>query len=268
MSNRLQRWGERALGQVQSVAPRVSSRFEPEPGASTFEDQEGFREVEVETPARTPPAPAAPWNPPQIITHPPPQPEPLDERPEPLRISARAIPPPATIDLPTPSSQRPEPVKPYERVSEPASRREEETQQPRPSKTSPEERPQPLRPVPSRAPEVSEPSLVRLKRFQDWMAAPPREQPGGAEALEPPVSGPMPFPGARRASLSASPPIRLPSTRRDEPTPAPPPPPPPVVVNIGTIIVRANPAAAPKPVAPPPAASLATFLARRTAGEP
>ncbi len=266
MSNRLQRWGERALGQVQSVSPRVSARFEPEPGESTSEDQEGFREVEVETPARKPPG-QAPWKPPAIITRPPPQPEPLDERPEPPRISAQAIPPPATIDLPTPSLQRSEPVKPQQRVAEPASRREE-TERPRSSKTPPEERQQPPRPVPSQAPEIPEPSLVRLKRFQDWMAAPSREQPSAPEPLEPPVSGPTPFPVTKRASQSASPPIRLLSTSRDEPTPAPLPPPPPVVVNIGTIIVRANPAAAPKPVAPPPMASLATFLARRTAGEP
>ncbi len=267
MSNRLQRWGERALGQVQSVSPRVSSRFEPEPGASTSEDQEGFREVQVETPSRKPPAPAAPWKPPEIIARPPPQLESLDETPEPPRVSAQAIPPPTTIDLPTPASQRSEPVKPHERVTEPVSLREE-TERPRPSKTPPEERQRPPRPVPSQAPAVPESSLVRWKRFQDWMAAPSREQPSAPEALEPPVSGPMPFPVTRRASLSASPPIRLPSTPRDEPTPGPPPPPPPVVVNIGTIIVRANPAAAPKPTAPPPAASLATFLARRAAGEP
>jgi hypothetical protein len=55
MKDRLQRWGERALGQVRSVSPRIASRFEPESAASPFEEKSGFREIEVETPARKQP---------------------------------------------------------------------------------------------------------------------------------------------------------------------------------------------------------------------
>src|SRR4029453_15138638 len=83
MTNRLQRWGERALGEVKSVAPRVASRFEPEPLTSTPGDISGFQEVAVETPAPKQPTRRVPTAEPPVPTEPPAPPK--------LKISRKRV---------------------------------------------------------------------------------------------------------------------------------------------------------------------------------
>lgn len=264
MTSRLERFGERALGQVQSVSPRVSSRFEPEPGASTPEEPTGFQEVDVETPApRQARRVALPQSSAAAVELPPPKPERI-EGPEPPRAAQDANPRPVAIERPSTPPQPSKPAAPRMIVAEPASKREE-NEKPQRDEEHRDEISLPLHTEKPAIPRVPETSLSGLKRLQEWIAAPPREREAAREPAPSPPPKPAPPLVTSRTAMPAPAPRLLQAPARDEPAPAPRPP---VVVSIGTIIVRANPAAASRPAPPPPAASLATFLARRTAGQP
>ena len=263
MSSRLQRWGERALGQVRSVSPRISSRFEPEMVASTSEEHGGLQEIEVESPVRSQPSRIVSSKPVEMNASTSPQPEIIEEKRAPVRIVRETVPPPAPVQPPPSPPKAPRPSTPRTIVAEPASVREEPERPQRPepplreSKASASPEPQPSR-------ITTETSLIRLKRFEEWMTTPPRVKASIPEPSAAPSPKQEPVPPKLQAEAHA------PTTREVPPLAPerPPAPPPPIVVSIGTIIVRANSAATPKAVPPRPAASLAAFLARRTAGQP
>ena len=263
MSNRLQRWGERALGQVHSVSPRISSRFEPETGASPLEEQDGFQEIEVETPTPRKPLRTVLSEPVETIVPPSREPEIIKEKPAPPRIVREEVPLPVAVEPPLPPPKVSAPAPPRTIVA-PAAFVSEEPEQPQSPAAPTIEHAPSARPQPPPT-QISETSLVRLKRFEEWISTPPREKPSPVEA-----SAPRPHAQAPVApQLSAE--TRVPAaTTQLSPLgrPEPPPAPAPIVVSIGTIVVRANPSAIPKPVTTPPAAGLAAFLARRTAGQP
>ena len=264
MNQRLQRWGERALGEVRSVFPRFSSRFEPETVASTLDEQAGFQEIDVETPAPHHPRQLSTPEPPAAVEAPPPEPEHIERKTEPPRIAPDAIQPPSAIEPLPPPPQLPKPAVPRTIVAKPPLVREESG----PPQRSEEHRDKTTPPARTETPSTPRPadtSLVQLKRLQEWIATPPRERAATQKSAQPSAPKPAPSSATPRAETRAATVPRSPPPARAEPATAPPQP---VVVNIGTIIVRANPAAAPRPPAPPPAASLATFLARRTAGRP
>ena len=265
MNNRLQRWGERALGQVRSVSPRIASRFEPELGVSLFEEEGGFQEIEAETPGRTQPRRIVSAEPVETSEPPSPQPNYATEQPAPVRVVKEAVPPPAATEPPSSQPRDSKPLAPRTIIAEPASvphepqRRQRRQLQPRESSASASAEP----PPPLRI--LTETSLVRLKRFEEWMATPPREKPSPPKPAGTPPPTPVPLPARLRTEARAPAPAQLPPTAQAAPPPAPPAP---IVVSIGTIVVRANPSMLPKPVAAPPADGLAAFLARRTAGQP
>jgi hypothetical protein len=113
MNNRLQRWGERALGQVRSVSPRIASRFEPELGVSLFEEEGGFQEIEAETPGRTQPRRIVSTEPVETSEPPSPQPNYATEQPAPVRVVKEEVPPPAATE---PPSSQPRDSKPLARA--------------------------------------------------------------------------------------------------------------------------------------------------------
>lgn len=262
MSNRLQRWGERALGQVHSVSPRTLSRFESEIGSSPFEEEAGFQEIEVETPTRRR-SPRIVSERIEMVVPRSPEPEIVREKPPSVGMVKDAVPPPAAAEPPPPQEVSKLPA-PRTIVAKPASV-PEERERPQRSEPRPIENTPPLRPEPPPSRVSTETSLVRLKRFEEWIAKPPREKP----ALDEPDGLPAPkqviVPTSPQPEPRAPAPAQLPPLPRAEPPRAAPPP---IVVSIGTIIVRANPSIQPKPPAPPPGDGLAAFLARRTAGQP
>jgi hypothetical protein len=262
MSNRLQRWGERALGRVHSVSPRISSRFEPETGTYPFEAQDGFREIEVETSAPRKPVRTVHSEPVETIVSPSREPEIITEKPAPPRIIREEVPPPVAVEPPLPPPKVSAPAPPRTIVAPPALVSEEPEQPPRPAARTVENTPS-ARPEPPPT-QISETSLVRLKRFEEWISTPPREKPTPVEASAPPPQAQVPIPPRLPAEARVPATTQLPPPGRPEPPPAPAP----IVVSIGTIIVRANPSMIPKAVTTPPAAGLAAFLARRTAGQP
>ena len=265
MNNRLQRWGERALGEVRSVSPRIASRFEPELGVSLFEEEGGFQQIEAETSGRTRPQRIVPAEPVETAEPPSPQPEYGKEKSAPVRVVKEAVPLPAATEPPPSPPRVSKPPAPRTIIAEPASvpqesqRPERRELQPRESHASASAEP----PPPPRV--LTETSFVRLKRFEEWMAPPRHEKPNPPEPAATPAPTPVPLPARLRAKARAPAPAKLPPTAQAAPSPAPPAP---IVVSIGAIIVRANPSMLPKPVAAPPADGLAAFLARRTAGQP
>jgi hypothetical protein len=265
MNERLQRWGERALGKVRSVSPRLSSRFEPETAASSVDEQAGFQEIDVETPAPYRPRQPSSSEPPAAVQAPPPEPEHIERKTETPRIAPKVIPHPSAIEPLPPPSQLPKPGVPRIIAAEPAFVREE-SKQPQRSEEDRDKITPPARPETPPSAKTADTSLVHVvKRLQEWIATPPRERAATQEPAQPPAPKREPPRATPRAETRAPTMPPSPPPARAEPAPVPPQP---VVVNIGTIIVRANPAAAPRPPAPPPAAGLATFLARRTAGRP
>lgn len=261
MSNRLQRWGERALGRVHSVSPRISSRFEPETGTKPFEEQDGFREIDVETPAPRKPVRTMPTDPVESIVPRSREPEIITEKPAP-RLVREEVPPPVSVEPPLPPPKVFAPARPRTIVTPPAFVSEEPERLPRPAARTVENTPS-ARPQPP-ATQISETSLVRLKRFEEWISTPPREKPRPVGASAPPPQAQVPILPKLPAEARVPATTQLPPLGRPEPPPAPAP----IVVSIGTIIVRANPSMIPKAVTTPPAAGLAAFLARRTAGQP
>jgi hypothetical protein len=267
MSNRLQRWGERALGQVQSVSPRISSRFEPEMATNPLQEAAGFQEIEVEIPVRRQPLRVVPPEPDATIVPPSPQLTIIEEKRPPVSGVQEATPAPdVTAEPPSPPPEVFRPPSARTVIARPTPVPEEserpQRSEPRPLESVPPAPPQPPPPSPT----LPETSLVALKRFQEWIATPPREKPSSPEPLAPPAPKEKEsVPTTRQTEARGPAPPQLPTLPRVEPPRAIPPP---IVVSIGTIIVRANPSMVPKPVAPDPADSLAAFLARRTAGQP
>jgi hypothetical protein len=268
MTNRLQRWGERALGEVKSVAPRVASRFEPEPLPGPSDEVSGFREVSVESVApQSPKRPAPSPEPPAATKAVPPPPQPAvyeSKTSESTPIAPRSAPSGVSDASPPPPRQIPEPPVHPIAVGTIA---DVEPAEP-PVKRAPHRvhiSPPAVEPAPAKETPVvrGDRQLDReLERLREWIATPPLEE----EPAPPPSS--KAEPGVVDEVITARTPERFvfpQPARSREPVPAPPPP---VEISIGTIIVRANPAPAPRPSAPPPAAGLKAFLARRNSGQP
>lgn len=268
MTNRLQRWGERALGEVKSVVPRVASRFEPEPLPGAAEEVSGFHEVSVESVApRLPqlPTPSLESLPVAQAAPPPSAPRPVSPEKKTSESTPIAPPPPSAVSHESPPPRRvPGPsVRPVtmETIAD------LEPIKPPPKRTPRRVKITPATAEPAGAKETPlvpvERQLDReMERLREWIATPSREQ----EPATPPAAKAEPT--AAHQVITARVPERLafsPPPPAREPAPAPLPP---VEINIGTIIVRANPAPAPRPSKPSPAAGLAAFLARRNSGQP
>jgi hypothetical protein len=267
MTNRLQRWGERALGEVKSVAPRVASRFEPEPLPGPSDEISGFQEVVESIAPQLPKRPAPSPEPPAATKAVPPLPRlaadesktsesiPIAPLPALSGVTPASMPPPRQISEPSVHPIAVETIADIEPADPPVKRAPHRvtvsppTVEPAPAKGTPVVR--------------ADRQLDReLDRLREWIAKPPLEEepaPPPAAKAEPKVVDQVITAHAPERFASSPPP------RSREPVPAPPPP---VEINIGTIIVRANPAPAPRPSAPPPAAGLKAFLARRNSGQP
>jgi hypothetical protein len=268
MTNRLRRWGERALGEVKSVAPRVASRFEPEPFPGSSDEVIGFQEVSTESVAPFLPKGIAPSPKPPDATKaitPLPRPavdesktsesRPIAPRPAPSGNIQASLPAPRQIPEPRVRPIAVETIADIEPAELPTKRPPRHVEITQPT----------VEPAPAKETRVerADRQLDReIERLREWIAASPREEepaPPTADKAQPAVVDQVIM--ARVQERSAFPP----PPQSPEPVPAPPAP---VEINIGTIIVRANPAPAPRPSAPPPAAGLAAFLARRNSGQP
>jgi hypothetical protein len=277
MTSRLERWGERALGQARVLEPRIASRFEQapasEPGIAADVPQllrspprapdVGDRLVERQpavapaahagTPRVPPPsslvsrgeASRAPATPSGILVHHS-QPLPRLEQPE-----ARA----ARLSAPA----EPQRSSPQTQARNQDREEAEPTLAPRePSDSTPRARARSLDAALARLQAWMEQSDERIDRDADEQAVPRLPAAPQREAAQPATP-------ATAAPVALAP--RLEPSHADRSAIATPPAPSRVEVHIGTIIVRSPSTqhSAP-PQRPSPAAGLASFLARRTAG--